>query len=314
MSAPRIGRTNLYTPPGPWAPFKSLVWCIGLGCLKECYDFDPEHPWRFQLTLQKIFLPDSLKEHRCTMSRQIQRHGKPAAWWASEVVWFDPCCSIIAGSQKQWEQMRQALKGRKRYISDNAKLYSPNLPAASTALKQRQWGGTKVNWFMVLARGVVHVEVMPADWALNGQGLAAFVDRLPKILRKMLGQGARLPRHVFTDRGTGMYNPHGKVVREYADALARHNFHLYWGPDARKQAPDMGDVLLHETAVSWFRNVLRKEKPEGLPWEETQAQWIVRARKAVAFVNKEYDVAGLCRQFPSRLQDVLDGEGERLNK
>ena len=72
--------------------------------------------------------------------------------------------------------------------------------------------------------------------------------------------------------------------------------------------------MLHETAVSWFRNVLRKEKPEGLPWEETQAQWIVRARKAVAYVNKEYDVAGLCCQFPSRLQDVIDGGGERLNK
>ena len=280
----------------------------------ECYDFDPEHPWRFQNTLQKVFLPDGLKQHRCSMSRHLKQDGPAANWWASEVVWFDPCASIIPGSEKQWVQMRQALKGRKRYISNNAKLYSPNMPAAPTALKQTQWAGTKVNWFMVLTRGVVHVEVMPPEWTLNGEGVAEFVERLPKVLSKMLGDSARWPRHVFTDRGTGLYNPQGRVVLAYEGALRRNGFHLYWGPDASQQSPDMGDMLLHETAVSWFRNVMRKFKPDVLPWEETQAQWAVRARKAVAWVNAEYDVAGLCREFPSRLQHVIDGEGERLRK
>ena len=181
-------------------------------------------------------------------------------------------------------------------------------------MKQRQWNGTKVNWFMVLARGVVHVEVMPPDWTLNGKGVAAFVDRLPQILSKMFGTGSRLPRHVFTDRGTGLYTPQGRVVREYASAIQRNKFHLYWGPDATRQSPDMGDLLLHETAVSWFRNVLRKLKPETLPWEETQSQWTRRAKMAIAYVNQEYDVAGLSREFPSRLQAVIDGEGERLRK
>ena len=39
-------------------------------------------------------------------------------------------------------------------------------------------------------------------------------------------------------------------------------FKLYWGADARKQSPDMGDVLLHETAVSWFRKRMSAERPE----------------------------------------------------
>ena len=26
----------------------------------ECFDVDPEHPWRFQLSLQKVFLPDEV--------------------------------------------------------------------------------------------------------------------------------------------------------------------------------------------------------------------------------------------------------------
>ena len=68
----------------------------------------------------------------------------------------------------------------------------------------------------------------------------------------MLGDDAKLPRTVFTDRGTGMYNPQGKVVRRYHAALESAGFTLYWGTDARRQSPDMADMLLHETAVAWF--------------------------------------------------------------
>ena len=47
---------------------------------------------------------------------------------------------------------------------------------------------------------------------------------------------------------------------------------------------------------------------------ETQEQWAKRARRVVAAINKDYDVAGLCGEFPTRLQDVVDGDGERLSK
>ena len=76
----------------------------------------------------------------------------------------------------------------------------------------------------------------------------------------------------------------------------------------------MPDMLLHETAVAWFRNRMRQEKSEVLPWLETQEQWTRRARKVFAYVNENYDVAGLCREFPDRLQSVKEGEGERLPK
>ena len=280
----------------------------------ECYDFDPDFPWVFQHPLQKTFLPEQLKDHRCTMGRYIIRYGQAPPWWPQHVVWFDPCASIIPGSARQYNQMRQALKGNKRYISNDAKLYSPNMPGPRTALKQRQWEGRKVNWFMVLARGVVHIEVMPETWSLIGKGLAEFVSRLAKVLRKMLGPSAPLPRQIFTDRGTGMYNPVGKVVKAYEAAVQKAGFNLYWGPDAHRQSPDMGDLLLHETAVAWFRQLMRKEKPEVVPWEETLEQWARRAHKVTARINKEYDVAGLCREFPQRLQEMVDTGGERLQK
>ena len=280
----------------------------------DCYDFDPEHPWKFQGTLQKVFLPDSIKQHRLDMARYLLRYGEAAQWWAQHVVWFDPCASIIPATSKQYDEMRQAAKGNKRYVSDDAKLYSPNLRGPPTAMKQRQWGGTKINWFMVLARGVMHVEIMPQAWTLNGDGMASFVERLPNVLAKMLGTDAPLPRQIFTDRGTGMYTSLGKAVVAYAEAVDVAGFRLYWGTNAQRQSPDMGDVLLHETAVAWFRKRMRAEKPEVVPWQESPEQWARRCRRIVASMNKDYDVAGLCRQFPTRLQEVIESEGERLRR
>ena len=195
--------------------------------LEDCYDFETGSPWKSQSALQKVFLPESLKQHRYDMARYILQYGPSASWWAQHVVWFDPCCSIIPGSQNHYDRMRQALKGNKRYISDDAKMYSLNLRGPSTALRQRTWEGRKINWVMVLARGKIHVQVMPENWTVNGEGLAAFVKMLSSVLRKMLGLGAHLPRNVFTDRGTGMYTSSGKIVEKYRQAIDEAGFSVY---------------------------------------------------------------------------------------
>jgi hypothetical protein len=211
--------------------------------------------------------------------------------------------------------MRQAeLGNKKRLISDDAKMYSRNLKGRKEALKQASWEAMRISWVIVLARGKVAIEMLSEDWALDSAGMADVVGMLPGILRRMLGADAHLPRDLFSDRGTGMYAPSGRVCNAYADAVAGAGFRLYWGPDAKQQAPDMGDMLLHETAVSWFRGRMRREKPDVVPWEETRAQWAVRAARCVRQVNAEYDVAGLCREFPARLRDCIAREGDRLPK
>ena len=199
-------------------------------------------------------------------------------------------------------------------MSDDAKLYSPNLSGSTTALKQRGWAGKKITWVMVLARGVVHVEVMPDNWTVTGEGMAMFVQRLPDILRKTSGPDARLPHTIFTDPGTGLYSSQGKAVRAYSAAVKAAGFKLFWGDDASQQSPDMPDLLLHETAVSRFRRKLSKQRPVCPPWEETQAQWMVRARQVVAFVNENYRADRLCQQFLRRLRACQKTEGERLRK
>ena len=72
--------------------------------------------------------------------------------------------------------------------------------------------------------------------------------------------------------------------------------------------------VLHETVVAWFRGKLRRTKPQVLPWEETRTQWAARAVRCARAINADYNVAGLCAEFPDRLQACMDHGGERLAK
>ena len=74
----------------------------------------------------------------------------------------------------------------------------------------------------------------------------------------------------------------------------------------------MGDLLPHETAMSWVRNRLRRMKPYQIPWEETEAQWTSRVDAAVSYVNANYNVGALCRDFPDRLRACVAATGGRL--
>ena len=55
-------------------------------------------------------------------------------------------------------------------------------------------------------------------------------------------------------------------------------------------------------------------RPEVVPWLEMPDMWARRARQAVREIHRDYDVAGLCREFPERLTAGRDGDGERLRE
>ena len=106
---------------------------------EDCYDLDPEHPWRFQARLQKRFASEKLMGLRLAMSETLLGPGfsQTPGWYFHNVVWMDPCSSILPGSKAQWLNMKQFLKGPKGYISDNATMESCNLRGPPTALKQQ---------------------------------------------------------------------------------------------------------------------------------------------------------------------------------
>ena len=85
-----------------------------------------------------------------------------------------------------------------------------------------------------------------------------------------------------------------------------------YGAKTGQNGPDVPDVLLHETAVSWMRQRLYATAPKRR-WEETPEQLATRLQAAVAHCNDEYNVSGLCRKFTSRLTELVkETAGDRL--
>ena len=146
-----------------------------------------------------------------------------------------------------------------------------------------------------------------------------FVERLPRMLNQMLGASARKPRILFSDRGPGFYHRSaGSITGEYEGACRAHGFKPWAGANAkegpRAQPPDIADVLLHETAISWLRAQVAKTTPKR-SWEETPNQFAKRLKAGVDHANANYNILGLSKEFPDRLKDLVRvTDGDRLPK
>ena len=77
------------------------------------------------------------------------------------------------------------------------------------------------------------------------------------------------------------------------------------------QPGQLGDVLLHETAVAWIRRRERRTVPAHA-WDETREALAQRLKAIVRDINAKYDIDSLCRKFPERLQLTVDGKGKKL--
>ena len=50
------------------------------------------------------------------------------------------------------------------------------------------------------------------------------------------------------------------------------------------------------------------------PWKETVEEYTARLKAIVQYINDNHDIESLCREFPDRMQAVIDNEGDRINK
>ena len=187
--------------------------------------------------------------------------------------------------------------------------------ASPYATKQCRFGDKRLWWFVVLARGKVRFVVMDDNWQQNGDGIAAFIAKLPDTLRTMLGRGATLPRVICSDRGPGFYQSStGHIVGAYFNAAKQHGFRPYAGIDASGQPADIPDVLPHETAVAWARTYFKKHPvAKGAGVADMERQFRAILEQCAQHINAEYDVGGLCKAFPTRLRELIAAEGERLS-
>ncbi len=116
------------------------------------------------------------------------------------------------------------------------------------------------------------------------------------------------------DRGGGFYNGTGKITPEFAAALGANSFTAFHGGDASIQPGRSGDLWLHETAVSWVRERLKRSLPKD-PWHESEDHFAKRLKTAVEHVNAKHDVQGLCREMPSRMRMLVhETKGDRHRK
>ena len=281
----------------------------------RCKDDGSDMPWSRINPLQKTALPQFLMDARFAWATQLQADGATPGWFHRHCVWVDPCYNILTESPRQAFNQDMAKYGKgKRWGSEDMRTYARNQRASPYGGKQQQFGDRKVWWFIVLTRGKIHIEVMATGWRQTGLGMAAFVDRLPRLLPRMVGAGAALPRVIVSDRGPGFYQSStGHICNEYSSALQAHGFRAFAGADASTQPPDCADVFLHETAVAWIRNYMRTRpfsRHGSLDAQQTRLEAMLL--ECEQHINSNHDVDGLCRQFPRRMEELVDAEGGRL--
>ena len=193
----------------------------------RCYDEDPQHPWTYAHPKHKTSLNPDLKEARWEWAKVMLAFSHHAGWYFRHVVWFDPCYTIVPGRPKtMYDQQQHSFGKAQRWMSGDKEstAKSVNLRTSPYTNKTTQWGDAKVWWFLVLARGKVHIHVVGKGWQQDPAGQAQMVEALPKVLKKMLGAGPH-PDVVFTDRGPGFYHPSsGTICPDYYSALEKHGF------------------------------------------------------------------------------------------
>ena len=126
--------------------------------------------------------------------------------------------------------------------------------------------------------------------------------------------GNKAPKILFTDRGNGFYEAYsGKITDGYRTALRDHGLKAFMGQDASVQPGCLQEMMLHETAMAWVRERLKKAVPKK-PWEESIEAYGGRLKDVAAYINRHYDVDGLCRECPERVAMLMKTEGDRTPK
>ena len=179
----------------------------------------------------------------------------------------------------------------------------------SSSGETRKLGGSSFSH-----EGRSYFVVVDQGWEQTGQGMATFVAKLPAVLDKMLGDHVKKPRVVFSDRGPGFYQAStGRIVHAYKEALDANGFRPFAGDEAKWQPADLADMLMHETVAAWVRRYCIAHPVMKTADLETNLRCLEKGlAECEAHINREYDVAGLCKSMPARLARLRAARGDRL--
>ena len=170
-------------------------------------------------------------------------------------------------------------------------------------------------WFLpVLSRGKFHLELLPGDFPGETEGGAEIMVAKVRAILNVRFPGDGAPRILFTDRGNGFYvSNSGKITDGYRASLNEHGLKAFMGGDASVQPGCLQELMLHETAMAWVRARLNKTVPPK-PWEETIEAFGSRLKDVALYINRQYNVDGLCQQLPERVAMLMKSQGDRISK
>ena len=77
------------------------------------------------------------------------------------------------------------------------------------------------------------------------------------------------------------------------------------------QPADMPDMFPHKTAVAWRRNSSKKHPLERGSSDDMEKKLKRTLADAARYTNRAYDVEGLHRSFPERLEKLRKRHGDR---
>ena len=279
----------------------------------DCHDGDPAEPWACRPRLSKSAWPAPIREKRFNFGNFIQGLNKPDGYYYRHIIWTDLCHDVLPLTEQKATMQAQARKGKKGWMSEGQQSYSANLRGPRESGKQNSWDTQKVWWFPMLARGKLHLELLPADFpGETPAGAAILVDKVRAAVNLRFPNGPK-PRILFVDRGKGFYaTSTARITPEFQAALRRNDLAAFMGDDARQQPGTLAQVLLHETTVAWTRVQLVRSYP-AKPWEETREAFAERLRAACRTINAEYSVEGLSRDFPARIEKLVARQGDNLS-
>ena len=283
---------------------------------ERCYDdpTNPEDTWINRARRHKMALTDEAKRRRLDWAEDFESRNHRPIYLYNNLVWTDICNTILARSEQRHKEMTLARKAHRGWGSQNTPLDSRDCVGNKSKLKQKSYDSIRVYWAPVLARGKFHIALLGEDFPGETSAGAAILVAKVRAALNIRFQGSDAPGILFTDRGQGFYNNNcGHITRLYKGALEEHGLKAYYGDDASIQPGNLQEIMLHETAVAWVRRreaVTQKRQP----WTETVEEFGARLRDAADHINRHFDVEGLCKGLPERVQKVIDNEGDRIKK
>ena len=280
---------------------------------EDCYDRDPEFPWRNQHRVSKKALTADARGRRLQWAKSMLPTEHSHNWYYQNLVWTDICNSVLARSAKKANEQPLARKGGRGWISNDSKYEPENMRADTNLLKLAGSDTERVYWAPMLMQGKLHVEILPPGFPGQTQEGAAILVQKVRAALNIRFQGVTHPPKVLAvDRGNGFYvQTSGGITHGYKAALQACGLKNFMGENCGLQPGQLGDVLLHETAVAWIRRRERRTVP-ARAWDETREALAQHLKAIVRDINVKHDIDSLCRKFPERLQLLVDGKGKKL--